>query len=78
MVFIDGGHSIDTIKHDLESVLGSGTIILDDFYEEDEFGKNQDISKFGCNSILSDYNYQILPIAGRVSGGGLVRMVRLK
>lgn len=75
--FIDGGHSIETIAHDLGSLRQCPVIVLDDYYESDEQGRCPDISRFGCNAVLNGDAKTILPIAGRVSGGGLVRMVLL-
>jgi predicted O-methyltransferase YrrM len=46
--FIDGGHSVETIKNDFEwayeNISEGGTIILDDFYKPEEDG-------FGCNFL---------------------------
>ncbi len=75
-VFIDGGHSIDTISNDYEYFKNCNLVILDDYYEKDENGKIPDISKFGCNFLLEKYpELKVLPIADRVVGGGLVKFV---
>ena len=63
-VFIDGGHSYDTVKHDYEKVKGSKVIIFDDYDLEpvrqfcDEIGatgliKDLDKKKKGLAYIIS-------------------------
>lgn len=75
-VFIDGGHSIETISSDYENFKNCNLVILDDYYEKDENGRIPDISKFGCNFLLQKYSdLKVLPIADRVVGGGLVKFV---
>lgn len=54
-VFLDGGHSVATIKHDYEMVATSKVVVLDDYYTPDENGNCPDIKKYGCNSIFRDY-----------------------
>lgn len=76
LVFIDGGHSVETILNDYEHFKNCPLVILDDYYERDENGNIPDIKKFGCNFLLEKYNdMKILPIADRVVGGGLVKFV---
>jgi len=52
-IFIDGGHSIKTIKNDWNNVkklMHKKTIVVfDDFY----FGNKSLIKKFGCNKIIN-------------------------
>ena len=77
-IFIDGGHSVETIRSDLENALrisdGSTVIVLDDWYE------GIDTSEVGCNRVLEEMGleYEVLPIADPVKGGGTVQMVVLK
>lgn len=81
--FIDGGHSIETIASDYSRLKESKCIILDDYYEPDEQGRCPDITKFGCNILVDglqrigflNSTLTILPVADRVKGGGLVKMV---
>jgi len=73
LAFIDGGHSIETIRNDYEAVKGAKVVVLDDFYvpQDDE----PDITKFGCNALLSELDDVLeLPIKNPVRGGGKVRM----
>ncbi len=73
-VFIDGGHSVETIRGDYEAVKGSRTIVFDDYYSDG----GTDISKFGCNALLARIPHRILPLKDDVTGGGAVQMaVRL-
>ena len=74
-VFLDGGHSVETIRSDYEAVKGSKVVILDDYYEPDEEGKCPDITKFGCNEIVKGIDHCIMPVADQMPDGGLVKMV---
>jgi hypothetical protein len=64
LIFIDGGHSIKTIKSDWENVkklMTNNTIVIfDDYYHDNEI-----IKKFGCNMVIKTlnykYNFEILP-----------------
>lgn len=51
LIFIDGGHSVETIRSDLDASLAliapCGTIVLDDWYEG-----GIDTKQFGCNAVL--------------------------
>jgi hypothetical protein len=74
--FIDGGHSIETIKSDFEGVKGrAAVIVLDDFYSADEHGKAPDITKYGVNQALRNERLVLLPSADRVKDGGVVHLV---
>lgn len=52
--FIDGGHSVETIKSDFENILKilkpGGTVVFDDYYD----GTAIDTKKFGCNEVVKD------------------------
>jgi len=71
LVFIDGGHSIETIRSDYERCKKSRVIIFDDYYIPDENGKCPDIMKVGCNQLVDELNFDVLPSADRIKGGGL-------
>jgi predicted O-methyltransferase YrrM len=68
-VFIDGGHSVETIRGDYEAVKGSRVVVFDDYYT------GIDTDKFGCNSIVAGIPHRVLPAKDRVRGGGAVQMV---
>ena len=68
-VFIDGGHSVETIRGDYEAVKGSGVVVFDDYYT----GVNTE--KFGCNSIVADIPHRVLPAKDSFKGGTGVQMV---
>lgn len=74
MVFIDGGHSVETIRSDFENMQGTPVIVMDDFYTPDEDGKCPDLTKFGCNAILEKLPHTVLQNKDRVKGGGFVQM----
>ena len=74
-VWLDGGHSVDTIRSDWENVKRVATkdalIFFDDYYD------GIDTTKYGCNSIVEGLEHHVIPIADPVAGGGTVRMVRV-
>lgn len=71
-VFIDGGHSIETIENDYNwakfSISEGGTIILDDYYKPEIVG-------MGCNFMADDG--EILEVSDPVKGGGRCHLVRV-
>ena len=75
MIWIDGGHSVETIQADYENakkvVDEHGVIIFDDYYTE---MPDEDLEKFGAQKILKDIEHIILPIADPVKGGGKVQI----
>lgn len=76
-VWLDGGHSIETIRSDWENVkrcLTPGAwVFFDDYYT----GPEIDTSKYGCNEIVKTLKHEVLPGADPVRGGGFVHMVRV-
>ena len=76
--FIDGGHSIETIAHDYNACKTSHVIIMDDYYTPDKEGVCQDLTRYGCNSLVNQFRAGVvLPLADHVRGGGLAQMVLL-
>lgn len=75
-VWLDGGHSVETIRSDWENIKRCLTpdawVFFDDFYTG-----AIDTKRFGCNEIVKDLKHEVLPEADPVSGGGLVQMVRV-
>lgn len=63
LVFIDGGHSVETIRGDYEAVKGSNVIAFDDYY-----ASGADTTKFGCNQIVDGLPHEILPRQDRAAG----------
>ena len=55
-VFIDGGHSVETIRGDYDAVKGSKIVVFDDFYLT-----GADTTKFGCNEIVRHIPHELLP-----------------
>lgn len=66
LAFIDGGHSVETIRGDFEAVKGSNVIVFDDYYTG-----GADISKFGCNSIVAGQPHELLPREDHAGGMGI-------
>jgi hypothetical protein len=83
-IWIDGGHSVDTIQSDWEIcskiIRSSGVILLDDFYTG---MPDVTLEKIGCNRLVerlrkdSAWRVELLPIKDRVKGGGYVQVVRV-
>ena len=75
MVYIDGGHSVDTILKDYQNAMkvikDGGLIVFDDYYED-----MPDIDSFGANRVLeaSGRDFDVLPVKDPVRGGGFTRM----
>ena len=67
LVFIDGGHSVETIRGDYEAVKGSPLIVFDDYYS---WGA-ADTTKVGCNSIVAGLPHELLPREDRINGVGI-------
>lgn len=73
-VFIDGGHSVDTILSDYMNVSDSEVIVLDDYYTVDEEGRGPDTGVFGCNKVVDELEAVLLPIKDRLPAGGYVQL----
>jgi len=72
LVFLDGGHAVETIEHDYSAVSSSKVILFDDYYVGDI-----DTAVFGCNRLLDGRAHLILPASDPVSGGGRVHFAVL-
>lgn len=75
-VWLDGGHSVETIRSDWENIkrmlAPDAWVFFDDYYQG-----GPDTSRVGCNEIVKDLKHEVLPQADWVSGGGTVSMVRV-
>jgi len=69
-VFLDGGHSVATIRHDFEAVRQSDFVLLDDYYTGPI-----DTAAFGCNTAIANENAWLLPARDPVAGGGYTQFV---
>ncbi len=56
LVFIDGGHSVETIRGDYEAVKWSSCIVFDDYYTA-----GVDTTKHGCNEVLKSEPHELMP-----------------
>lgn len=74
-VFIDGGHSVETIASDYDAVKHSKVIVFDDYYEPDAEGRCPDLSKYGCNQLVKGLKHVVFGSADPVKGGGVTRLV---
>ena len=68
--FIDGGHSVETIRSDYERLRACRVIVFDDFYQGPI-----DTALYGCNAVVRDLPHLVLPQADPVAGGGVTRFV---
>lgn len=80
LAFIDGGHSVETIRGDWECVRTmmkpGGVVIFDDYYSG---MPPRRIAEVGCNRIVEGLeNARILPAKDVVEGGGAVQMVQVE
>jgi predicted O-methyltransferase YrrM len=75
-VWLDGGHSIETIQSDWENIkrclAPDAWVFFDDYYTG-----GIDTERMGCNKILEGLKYEILPDRDPVRGGGFVQCVRV-
>lgn len=72
-VFIDGGHSVETIRGDYEAVKGSKVIVFDDYYVG-----GADTAQFGCNEVIKDIPHELLPKIDRFGEGLAVQMAVIR
>jgi hypothetical protein len=82
-IFIDGGHSIETIRHDWENcaelVDDDGAIFMDDFY-----GSGSLAERFGCNSLVAKLQHDprwevaVLPQTDTIEGLGTIQIARAR
>lgn len=75
LAFIDGGHSIPTIKNDFVRLQSSAIIVLDDYYTLDEEGNCPDTKLYGCNQLVCWLDHVVLPMKDPVKGGGYTQFV---
>lgn len=73
-VFIDGGHSLETIANDYQKLKKSDVVVFDDYYTPDENGEMPDISKVGCNRVVEELPHAVIECTDRVVGGGYVNL----
>jgi len=75
-VWLDGGHSVETIRSDWENLkphLADGAwVFFDDYYTGPI-----DTTKFGCNEVVKDLKHEVLEDRDPVMGGGWVQIVRV-
>jgi hypothetical protein len=62
--FIDGGHSVETIRSDVANLTGTRLTVLDDFYLA-----GVDTARFGCNRVIAERPHLVLPAVDRLADG---------
>ena len=71
-MFLDGGHSVETIASDYHYSKHIPVIVFDDFYD----GREIDLNLVGCNKLVSSLSgCVVLPDADPVKGGGFTKLV---
>jgi hypothetical protein len=73
-VWLDGGHSVETIESDYEACKHSKVIVFDDYYVADEQGRMPDINKVGCNRVVEKLPHTVIETRDPVSGGGYINI----
>ena len=75
--FIDGGHSVDTIRSDYEALKACKCIVFDDYYTPYKNGVIvPDTTKFGCNELAKTLqSCVILPSGDLQEGWGAIFML---
>lgn len=72
-VYIDGGHSVETIRNDYEATKLCPVVVFDDYYRPDADGRCCDLTKFGANAIVDEIDgAEVLPSEDPLVGGGIV------
>lgn len=75
-VWLDGGHSVETIRSDWEKIkrclAPDAVVFFDDYYTGPI-----DTTRYGCNEIVKDLKHEVLPDKDPVAGGGTVQIVRV-
>lgn len=74
--WIDGGHSVETIRSDWKNVK---RVLAPDawVFFDDYFSGGIDTARIGCNEIVKDLRHDLLPFKDEVVGGGFTQIVRV-
>jgi len=68
-VFIDGDHRVEVIQADYEAVKDSRVIVFDDYYTG-----GPDTEIVGCNKVVEQLNFTLVPQRDPVRGGGFTQL----
>jgi predicted O-methyltransferase YrrM len=75
-VWIDGGHSVETVASDWANVqrllASDAEVYFDDYYTG-----GIDTLKFGCNTVVDELPHELLPAKDRVVTGGFTQIARV-
>lgn len=78
--YIDGGHSVETIRSDYEALKHLPVVLFDDFYTPDPATQEgPDVTKYGCNEVFDkdinkNFTKAVLSTSDRVMGGGITNL----
>jgi hypothetical protein len=76
-VFLDGGHSIKTVRNDYEKTANSKVIVFDDYFMVDKNNKIPPLKHQGTNIVLDSLKGKwtwVFPSMDRVAGGGITAL----
>ncbi|MEK9954907.1 MAG: class I SAM-dependent methyltransferase, partial [Pelagibacteraceae bacterium] len=84
VAYLDGGHSIETVKNDYENI-EADVVIFNSFFSEDKEGKKPDERHCGTNTVVQEiidgikneqlkYRVKILPSSDGVLNGGYAHL----
>ena len=80
-VFIDGGHSYETVSHDYAQLKHNKVVVLDDYFSKDENDKwpeedHRGVNKLWTESIKEreDAHVYVIPSNDPVMGGGITHL----
>lgn len=64
--YIDGGHTVETIRNDYDALKTCPVVVFDDYYKDSEF----DLDKVGCNKLIEELGGEVLPSTDPLSFQG--------
>lgn len=80
-VFIDGGHSYDTVSHDYKQLKHNKIVVLDDYFSKDEHDREPEEEHRGVNKLWTksiknrkDAYVYVIPSNDPVMGGGITHL----
>lgn len=81
LVFIDGGHSYETVSHDYHQLMHNKVVVLDDYFSKDDNDNWPEEEHRGVNKLWTeeikereDANVYVIPSNDPVKGGGFTHL----
>lgn len=76
-VWLDGGHSVETIRSDWENIKRCLTPDAVVYFDDYLTGAGIDTTQWGCNEIVKNLKHEVLPQKDWMKGGGFTQVVRV-